>query len=117
MDKKQKEALIRALAEKGQSYREIAKQAHVSPNTIKAVLNRASLDESTSIQSRAFELFTEKKTPLQVAIELNLEAETAIKYHQEYFMLLGCTEHAFAIAKCCKTTQTNNHSVASRVKL
>jgi hypothetical protein len=64
----------------------------VSPNTIKAVLNRAGLDESTSIHSRAFELFSEGKTPLQVAITLNLEAETAIQYHQQYHRLLGCTE-------------------------
>jgi hypothetical protein len=56
------------------------------------VLNRAGLDESASIHSRAFELFAEGKTPLQVAITLNLEAEVAIQYHQQYFMLLGCTE-------------------------
>jgi hypothetical protein len=92
MDKKQKEALIIALAEKGETYRDITKKAGVSPNTIKAVLNRAGLDESTSIHSRAFELFAEGKTPLQVAITLNLEAQTAIQYHQQYYMLLGCTE-------------------------
>jgi hypothetical protein len=92
MDRKQKEALIIALAEKGETYRDITKKAGVSPNTIKAVLNRAGLDESTSIHSRAFELFSEGKTPLQVAIKLNLEAETAIQYHQQYYMLLGCTE-------------------------
>ena len=92
MDKKQKEAFIIALAEKGETYRDIMKKAGVSPNTIKAVLNRAGLDESTSISSRAFELFSEGKTPLQVAIKLNLEAETAIRYHQQYYMLLGCTE-------------------------
>jgi hypothetical protein len=92
MDKKQKEALIIALAEKGETYRDITKKAGVSPNTIKAVLNRAGLDESTSIHSRAFELFSKGETPLQVAITLNLEAETAIQYHQQYYILLGCTE-------------------------
>ena len=66
------------------AYREITKEAGVSPNTIKAVLNRAGLDESTTIHSRAFELFSEGKTPLQVAITLNLEAEKAIQYHQQY---------------------------------
>ncbi|HYZ58757.1 MAG TPA: hypothetical protein VE544_03790, partial [Nitrososphaeraceae archaeon] len=64
----------------------------VSPNTIKAVSNRAGLDESTSISSRAFELFSGGKTLLEVAITLNLEAKEAIRYHQEYLMLLGCTE-------------------------
>ena len=88
MDRKQKEALVLALAEKGETYREITKKAGVSPNTIKAVLNRAGLDESTSMHSRAFELFSEGKTPLQVAITLNLEAEKAIQYHQQYYLLL-----------------------------
>ena len=92
MNRKQKEALVLALAEKGETYREITKKAGVSPNTIKAVLNRAGLDESTSIHSRAFELFSKGQTPLQVAIKLNLEAQTAIQYHQQYYMLLGCTE-------------------------
>src|ERR671919_945393 len=92
MNRKQKEDLVLALAEKGETYREIAKKAGVSPNTIKAVLNRAGLDESTSIHSRAFELFSKGQAPLQVAITLNLEAQTAIQYHQQYYMLLGCTE-------------------------
>jgi predicted transcriptional regulator len=92
MDKKQKEALILALAEKGVTYREIAKEAQVSPNTIKAVLNKAGLDQNISISSRVFELYSQQKSPLQVAITLGLKAEDAIRYHQEYFMLLGCTE-------------------------
>jgi predicted transcriptional regulator len=92
MNKKQKEALVLALAEKGKTYREITKEAGVSPNTIKAVLNKAGLDETTSISSRAFELYVQQKTPVEVAIELNLEAKEAIRYHQEYFMLLGLTE-------------------------
>jgi hypothetical protein len=95
---KHADALLRSatyvyfLSEKGRTYREITKEAGVSPNTIKSVLNRAGLNETTSISSRAFELFSEGKTPLQVAIALNLEAEKAIQYHQEYYMLLGCTE-------------------------
>ena len=92
VDKKQKEALVMALLEKGETYREITKKAGVSPNTIKAIANKAGLDESTSISSRAFELYVQQKTPIDVAIALNLEAKEAIRYHQEYFMLLGITE-------------------------
>jgi transcriptional regulator len=92
MDKKQKEALVLAMLEKGESYRDIVQKAKVSPNTIKAISNRAGLDESTSISSRAFELYVQRKTPLQVACELNLEADKAIHYYHEYFMLLGITE-------------------------
>jgi hypothetical protein len=92
MDKKQKEALVIAMLEKGEPYRSIAQKAKVSPNTIKMLANRAGLDETTSISSRAFELYVQQKTPIEVAIALNLEAKEAIRYHQEYFMLLGLTE-------------------------
>jgi hypothetical protein len=92
MDRKQKEALVLALAEKGKTYREITKEAGVSPNKIKAILNKAGLDQTTSISSRIFELYSQDKTPLDVAITLGLKSEEALRYHQEYFMLLGCTE-------------------------
>ena len=58
MDRKQKEALILSLAERGKSYRENTKEAGVSSNTIKAILNKAGLDQTTSISSRVFELYS-----------------------------------------------------------
>ena len=64
----------------------------MSPNTIKAILNKAGLDQTTSISSRVFELYSQDKTPLEVAITLWLKSEEALRYHQEYYMLLGCTE-------------------------
>jgi len=70
MDRKQRETLVIALYEKDKTYREIAKELRMSPNTIKAILSRAGLDESTSISSRAFELFSEGKNPLQVALSM-----------------------------------------------
>jgi predicted transcriptional regulator len=82
MDRKQKEALVIALSEKGKTYREITKEAGVSPNTIKAILNKAGLDQITSISSRVFELYSQQKTPLQVAITLGIKSEDAIRYHQ-----------------------------------
>ena len=92
MDRKQKEALVIALSEKGKTYREITKEAGVSPNTIKAILNKAGLDQITSISSRVFELYSQDKTPLDVAITLGLKSEEALRYHQEFYMMLGCTE-------------------------
>ena len=89
MDKKQKEALVLAMLE---SYRDIAQKAKVSPNTIKAISNRGGLDEVTSISSRAFEFYVQQKTPVEVAIALNLETEKAINYYHQYLMLLGITE-------------------------
>ena len=71
---------------------EITKKVGVSPNTIKAVLNKAGLDEFTSISSRTFELYVQQKTSVEIAIALNLEAEKAINYYHQYFMLLGIIE-------------------------
>ncbi|MGB7661678.1 MAG: hypothetical protein WBL67_02995, partial [Nitrososphaeraceae archaeon] len=92
MDKKQKEALVIALLEKGETYREITKRAGVSPNTVKAVANKMGLDQNTSVSSRALELYVKQKTPLQVAIELDIKAEDAMHLYHQYFMLLGITE-------------------------
>jgi hypothetical protein len=92
MDKKQKESLVMALLEKGATYKEITKKAGVSPNTVKVIANKAGLSETTSESSRAFELYIQQNTPLEVAIELNIEADKAIHYYHEYFKLLGITE-------------------------
>ena len=92
MDKRQKEALVVAMLEKGETYREITKRAGVSPNTVKAVANKMGLDQNTSVSSRALELFVKQKTPLQVAIELDIKAEDAMHLYHQYFMLLGITE-------------------------
>jgi hypothetical protein len=87
MDKKQKEGLVLALLEKGETYREITKKADVSPNTIKAIANKAGLGEITSQSSTAFELYVQQKTPLEVAITLNIEADKSMQYYHEYFKL------------------------------
>jgi predicted transcriptional regulator len=88
-----REALVIALYEQGKTYRQIAEEVKISPNSIKAILNKAGLDQSTSLSSRAYELFSkDKMTPLQVAIALGLEADEAIRLHQEYFKLLGCSQ-------------------------
>ena len=57
-----------------------------------SITNRVGLDELTSISSRTFELYVQQNTPVEVAIALNLEAEKAINYYHQYFMLLGITE-------------------------
>jgi len=91
-DRKRREGLVVALYEKNKTYREIARELRMSPTSIKATLNKAGLDQSTTLASSAYELFSNDKTPLEVAISLNVAADEAIKYHQQYYMLLGCTE-------------------------
>jgi lambda repressor-like predicted transcriptional regulator len=85
MDRKQKEALVIALYKKGKTYREIARQAGVSPDTINATLIKAGLDQVSSVASNAFELYDKQKTPAEVAIELGLNADEAIRIHPRLF--------------------------------
>ena len=58
------------------TYRQIAKEAKICPRDIKSILDKkaeeAELNQSTSISSQAFSLFLQGKTPIQVAIMLNL---------------------------------------------
>jgi hypothetical protein len=77
----------------------------VSPNTIKAIANKMGLDQNTSIPSRAFKLYVKQKSPLQVAIELDIKDEDAIRYYHEFFMFLGIT------AQGLSTSQTLNFIV------
>jgi DNA-binding NarL/FixJ family response regulator len=61
-----RETLVIALYEQGKTYRQIAEEVKISPNSIKAILNKAGLDQSTSLSSRAYELFSkDRMTPLQ----------------------------------------------------
>jgi predicted transcriptional regulator len=92
LTRKQKEDLIIALYERGKTYMEIAHEAGVSPNTIKETLNKAGLIQTSSKASKALELYSQQKTPLEVAITLDIDADKAISLHGEYFKLLGCTE-------------------------
>jgi hypothetical protein len=39
--------------------------------------------EKISVSTQAYKLFSEDKTPLEVAIELKLEADEVNKYHKE----------------------------------
>jgi hypothetical protein len=45
-------------------------------------------EQSISIQSQAYQLFSEGKTPLQVAIILQQEADKVNEYHKEYLKLV-----------------------------
>jgi hypothetical protein len=44
-------------------------------------------EQSLSISSQAYQLFSQGKTPLEVAIALNLREEDATQYYKEYWNL------------------------------
>jgi transposase-like protein len=115
LSRKEKEELVKVLYEKGKTYRDISKELQMSPNTIKAILNKAGLNQNTSLASRVFEFYSQLKTPspLEAAIKLGLESDKAIRYHQKYFMLLGCTE----FTKVYPLIKDNPHPFVNLVKL
>ena len=73
------------------TYRQIAKEAKICPRDIKAILDKKAeeveLNQSTSITSQAFNLFLQGKTPIQVAITLNLKEPEVHELYKQYWSL------------------------------
>src|SRR5215216_2316394 len=111
LTRQEKEKLILNLYNEGKTYKQIAETARVSPRAIKPILEKAEKErekelgintpkgnnsstgnqnqtqKKTSISSQAYLLFSEGKTPLDVAIELNLKEPEATKYYRQYWKL------------------------------
>src|SRR5215217_2049849 len=102
MTRKERERLVLELYyNQGKTIREIAKEARMSFRDIGAILNKP-VEEKTegikqqenaeenceqeqeqqhlSLAAKAYKLFSDRKTPLEVAIELNLRESEATKF-------------------------------------
>jgi hypothetical protein len=95
----------------GKTYREISKEARISPRDIGVILNKVieskagewkeerqqdnnidaeknqELEQHLSLSAQAYKLFSEGKTPLEVAIALNLRESEATRFCREYWKL------------------------------
>jgi transposase len=82
----------------GKTTHEIIKELRVSPNYVSAVLKKEEEKNnsivtnnqqrsSSSSATKAYDLFLKGKTPLQVAIALNIRQSEAAKYYREYWKL------------------------------
>jgi transposase-like protein len=97
LTKQEKEKLVLDLLNQGKNTREIAQEAGMSFRDIGAIRDKATKEkeaskeqaEKISVLTQAYKLFSEDKTPLQVAIELKLEADEVNKYHKEYLKLIN----------------------------
>ncbi|HEY7078371.1 MAG TPA: hypothetical protein VH500_01640 [Nitrososphaeraceae archaeon] len=73
------------------TYRQIAKEARICPRDIKTIVDKkvkeTELSQSTSISSQAFNLFLQGKTPIQVAITLNLRESEVHDLYKQYLSL------------------------------
>jgi hypothetical protein len=100
LNKQQKEKLVIDLLNKGFTYPQIAKQAHVSFSEIKRIELMVTGDDkkvkeeeaekekkAKSIHCQAFELFQAGVTPVQVAIDLDLETDRAMSFLYDFLRL------------------------------
>jgi DNA-binding CsgD family transcriptional regulator len=75
------------------TYAEIAEIEKMSPRDIHAIIKeeeaRRQKDKQQEISTQAYELFSEGKTPIEVAIILNLPASKVSKLYIEYWKLGG----------------------------
>jgi hypothetical protein len=107
----ERERLILDLYNHGKTYREISKQARISPRDIGIILNKIieqkegeegvkQQDDNNAEENKqqeqqshlsqsaqAYKLFSDRKTPLEVAIALNLRESEATKFYKEYWKL------------------------------
>ena len=99
-DEKERRVIDLYYYNQGKTTREIIKELRVSPNYVSAILKEEEeknnsivtnkhQQPSSSLATRAYELFSNGKTPLQVAIALNIRQSEAAKYYREYWKLKG----------------------------
>jgi hypothetical protein len=99
LNRQQKEKLVIDLLNQGFSYPQIAKQAHVSFSEIKRIELMVTGDDkrgqdeeekekkSKSIHCQAFELFLQGSSPVQVAIDLELETDRTMTFLYDFLRL------------------------------
>ncbi len=100
LTRQERERLVLDLYNQGKTYLEIAKEARISPRDIGVILNKAiektetlkqeyandnteknqQEQQSLSLSTQAYKLFSEAKTPLEVAIALNIRESEATKF-------------------------------------
>jgi hypothetical protein len=107
LTRQERERLVLDLYNQGKTIREIAKEARISFRDIKIILNKTVEEKNReqqqdnnngvvennqqephlSLAAQAYKLFSDRKTPLEVAIELNLRESEATKFYTEYWKL------------------------------
>jgi exonuclease VII small subunit len=89
LTRQEKQKLVMELYNEGKTYHQIAKEARISLRDIGPILNKAGIQQTLSNSSRAYTLFDEGKSPIQVAIALNLREKDVTEYYREYWKLNG----------------------------
>ena len=109
LTRQEREQIVLDLYNQGKTIRDIAKEVRISFRDIGTVLkkeeekerqkkqlenNTTNIDSNNnqrgmSLSAQAYELFSQGKNPIQVAIELNLRESQVTRYYKEYWKLKG----------------------------
>jgi hypothetical protein len=93
--KDRKKRVIDLYFNQHKTYAEIAEIEHISPRDIHAIIKEEEArrlqikhqQRQEELSSKAYKLFSEKKSPVQVAIILNLRQPEVTKLYREYWKL------------------------------
>jgi hypothetical protein len=97
----EKEQWIVDMLQRGYGWNQIMKECHVSPNTISSVKKKffGSTEDDTrksasqiSKETQALKLFKEGWKPLDIAIELDLAADSVFLIQKKFYQLIGLDE-------------------------
>jgi hypothetical protein len=106
MTREEREEYVIQLWKAGRTVRQIAELVHMSFRDIGAITNKVKLQaarergyaaedtEPKSSESQAFKLFSEGRSPVEVAIRLDLAADRVRAIYREYWELTGRFEMA-----------------------
>jgi transposase len=95
LSRQERERLVLDLYNQGKNTREIAEEARMSFSAIGAILKKAEQENETSKEqtekmsqaAQAYKLFSEGKSPVDVAIALNLRQAEVSEFYSEYWKL------------------------------
>jgi predicted DNA-binding protein YlxM (UPF0122 family) len=93
ISKDRKKRVIDLYFNQHKTYAKIAEIEHISPRDIHAIIKeeiaRRQKHKQQELSTKAYKLFSEGKTRVHVAIELNLPASKVSKLYIEYWKLRG----------------------------
>ena len=110
LTRQEREQTVLDLYNQGKTIRDIAKESRISFRDIGAVLKKEEKEKErqkrqlennitssgsdnnqrgSSSSTQAYKLFSQAKTPVEVAIELDLDEKQVTKYYREYWKLKG----------------------------
>jgi predicted transcriptional regulator len=102
LTRQEKERLVLEQYNQGKTIRDIAKELRMSFRDIGAILKKASAEENEngqttnkmeqhpalSVSAQSYKLFSEGKTPIEVAVSLNLTQPEVTQFYREYWDLM-----------------------------